>query len=74
MESSIAEKRKALKKLTNKEDYEAAMKVIEAEEKKLETITERKTRTVAGMLPTIRMLFPMPACVHNVSWRMPVSP
>lgn len=44
LESSIAEKRKALKKLTNKEDYEAAMKVIEAEEKKLETITGKKNK------------------------------
>lgn len=44
LENSIAEKRKALKKLTNKEDYEAAMKVIEAEEKKLETITGKKNK------------------------------
>ena len=44
LESSIAEKRKALKKLTNKEDYEAAMKVIEAEEKKQETITGKKNK------------------------------
>ena len=44
LENSIAEKRKALKKLTNKEDYEAAMKVIEAEEKKLENITGKKNK------------------------------
>ena len=44
LENSIAEKRKALKKLTNKEDYEAAMKVIEAEEKKLGTITGKKNK------------------------------
>lgn len=44
LENSIAEKRKALKKLTNKEDYEAAMIVIEAEEKKLETITGKKNK------------------------------
>ena len=44
LENSIAEKRKALKKVTNKEDYEAAMKVIEAEEKKLETITGKKNK------------------------------
>ena len=44
LENSIAEKRKALKILTNKEDYEAAMKVIEAEEKKLETITGKKNK------------------------------
>lgn len=44
LENSIAEKRKALKRLTNKEDYEAAMKVIEAEEKKLETITGKKNK------------------------------
>lgn len=44
LENSIAEKRKALKKLTNKEDYETAMKVIEAEEKKLETITGKKNK------------------------------
>ena len=44
LENSIAEKRKALKKLTNKEDYEAAMKVIEAEEKKVETITGKKNK------------------------------
>lgn len=44
LENSIAEKRKALKKLTNREDYEAAMKAIEAEEKKLEAITGKKNK------------------------------
>lgn len=44
LENSIAEKRKALKKLTNKEDYKAAMKVIESEEKKLEAITGKKEK------------------------------
>ena len=42
LENNIAERRKALKKLTNKADYDAAMKVIEDEEKKLETITGKK--------------------------------
>lgn len=42
LENSIAEKRKALKKLTNKADYDAAMKVIEKEEKKLASITGGK--------------------------------
>lgn len=44
LENSIAEKRKALKKLTNRKDYEAAMKAIEAEEKKLEAITGKKNK------------------------------
>lgn len=39
LENSIAEKKKALKKLTNKADYDAAMKVVENEEKKLAAIT-----------------------------------
>lgn len=39
LENSIAEKKKALKKLTNKADYDAAMKVVEDEEKKLAAIT-----------------------------------
>lgn len=44
LESSIAEKRKALKKLTNKADYDAELKVIEEEEKKLEAITGKKDK------------------------------
>lgn len=44
LESSIAERKKALKKLTNKADYDAAMKVIEEEEKKLEAITGKKNK------------------------------
>lgn len=44
LENSIAEKRKALKKLTNKADYDAAMKVIQDEEKKLEAITGKKDK------------------------------
>lgn len=44
LENSIAEKRKALKKLTNKADYDAAMKVIQDAEKKLEAITGKKDK------------------------------
>lgn len=74
LENSIAEKRKALKKLTNREDYEAAMKAIEAEEKSWKPLRERKTRKAARTLLTTGMNFPMPACVHSASWRRPVSP
>jgi len=48
LESSIAEKRKALKKLTNKVDYDDAIKVIEEEEKKLEAITGKKDKGGTG--------------------------
>lgn len=48
LESSIAEKRKALKKLTNKVDYDDAIKVIEDEEKKLEAITGKKEKGGTG--------------------------
>lgn len=48
LENSIAEKRKALKKLTNKADYDAAIKVIEEEEKKLATITGKKDKGGSG--------------------------
>lgn len=49
LESGIAEKRKALKKLTNKADYDAALKVIEEEEKKLEAITGKKDKAGNGI-------------------------
>lgn len=49
LESGIAEKRKALKKLTNKVDYDAALKVIEEEEKKLEAITGKKDKAGNGI-------------------------
>nr|DAP56149.1 MAG TPA: tail tape measure protein [Caudoviricetes sp.] len=45
LENSIAERRKALKKLTNKADYDAAMKIIDEEEKKLEAITGKKDKS-----------------------------
>ncbi len=48
LENSIAEKRKALKKLTNKADYDATLKVIEEEEKKLEAITGKKDKVGNG--------------------------
>ena len=48
LESSIAEKRKALKKLTNKVGYGDAIKVIEEEEKKLEAITGKKDKGGTG--------------------------
>lgn len=48
LENSIAEKRKALKKLTDKADYDAALKVIEEEEKKLEAITGKKDKGGEG--------------------------
>lgn len=48
LENSIAEKRKALKKLTNKADYDAAIKVIEEEEQKLATITGKKDKGGSG--------------------------
>ena len=48
LENSIAEKRKALKKLTDKADYDAALKVIEEEEKKLEAITGKKDKGREG--------------------------
>ena len=44
IEASIAQKREALKDLTNKEDYDKAIKEIEAEEKRLEAITGRRNK------------------------------
>lgn len=44
IESSIARKKEALKKLTNKVDYDVAMLDIKAEEKKLEAITGKKDK------------------------------
>lgn len=52
LENSIAERRKALKKLTNKADYDAAMKVIAEEEKKLEAITGKKNKGGSGKTVT----------------------
>lgn len=43
IEKSISEKQKALKKLTNKADYDAAVVEIKAEEKKLEAIIGNKS-------------------------------
>jgi hypothetical protein len=39
IEASISSKREALKKLTNKTDYDQSLKLIEAEEKRLKAIT-----------------------------------
>lgn len=52
LENSIAERRKALKKLTNKADYDAALKVIEEEEKRLEAITGKKNKAAPGKTET----------------------
>ena len=52
LENSIAERKKALKKLTNKADYDAALKVIEDAEKKLEAITGKKRTTGSGKTAT----------------------
>lgn len=42
IEASIAQKKEALDRLTNKADYDKALKEIEAEQKKLEAITGKK--------------------------------
>ena len=42
IEASIAQKKEALDRLTNKADYDKALKDIEAEQKKLEAITGKK--------------------------------
>ena len=52
LENSIAERRKALKKLTNKADYDVALKVIKEEEKKLEAITGKKDQGGSGKTVT----------------------
>lgn len=48
IEASIAKKKEALAKLTNKKDYDAEMLKIKAEEKKLEAITGAKDKKETG--------------------------
>lgn len=48
IEASIALKREALKRLTNKADYDKALKEIESEEKRLEAITGEQGRKEKG--------------------------
>ena len=47
IEASIAQKREALKDLTNKSDYDKAIKEIEAEERRLEAITGKRNKNKA---------------------------
>lgn len=52
IEASIARKREALRRLTNKADYDKALREIETEEKRLEAITGEQGRKEKGKRQT----------------------